>query len=160
MQLPLFRKPTSFFIGSLLACLCAFVHAATPSVADTKPRDGVFFSYTGYMTTVLELKDGRFRYWFESDVKRPTESQYPLTGEYSVTGSTITLKHTEVSQPQWMFRTVNGLPTLWRPDAIESFSKDGKLDMTFLERFGCGSILILTDKSSEKVWEQRGAPSL
>jgi hypothetical protein len=153
-------KLTSRLIYLLLACLCVFAHAASPTVADTKPRDGVFFSYTGYMTTVLELKDGHFRYWFESDVKSPKEPPYPLTGEYSVAGSTITLKHDEVSQREWMFRTVNGRPTVWCPDAIESFSKDGKLDMTFLERFGCGSILIHADKSADEAWKQRGAPSL
>lgn len=152
-------KSTAFFICSLLLCFCVLAHAEGPKVADAKPQNGVFFTYTGHMTTVLELKDGHFRYWFESDLKQPKEPQYPLTGEYSVAGSAITLKHDEVSQPQWTFRTVDGQITLWRPDAIESYSKERKLDTTF-SRYGNGSILVISDKSAEEVWKHRGAPSL
>src|SRR5438128_2088562 len=72
-----------------------------------KPQDGVFFTYTGYMTTVLELKKGHYRYWFESDVKSPKEPAYPLTGEYSILGGTITLKGPGLSQPTWTFQSLD-----------------------------------------------------
>ena len=149
----------TLLISSLLTCLCVVAHAGEPAVAESKPQNGVFFTYTGYMTTVLELKDGHFRYWFESDHKPLKEPQYPLTGEYSVSGNAITLKHGEVSQPQWSFRTVDGQLSLWRPDAIESYGKSGKLDVTGFKGFGHGDILIVTDKPAEELWAHRGPPS-
>lgn len=153
-------KLTSLVTSSLLTYLCIFAHADQPAVADTKSQNGVFFTYTGYMTTVLELKDGHFRYWFETDSNLPNEPKYPLTGEYSMTGGTITLRHDKVSQSQWTFRAMDGRLTLWRSDAIESYSKDHKLDTTLLRRYGNGSILVLTDKTAEDVWKHRGPPSL
>jgi hypothetical protein len=150
----------SILIYLLLTYLCVVVRANEPAVADAKPQNGVFFTYTGHMTTVIELKDGHFRYWFESDFKFAKEPRYPLTGEYTVSDNTITLKHDEVSQRQWTFRTVDSLLTLWRLDAIESFSKKRELEVSFLRRFGVGGILVSSDKPAEYLWTHRGPPSL
>ena len=58
--------------------LCAILSATEPTIAQAKPQDGVFFSYTGYTTTVLELKNGRFRYWWEStEIEMPKHPVYP-----------------------------------------------------------------------------------
>jgi hypothetical protein len=124
-----------------------------------KSQNGVFFTYTGYMTTVLELKDGHFRYWFETDVKRPKEPDYPLTGEYSISSDTITLKHDLVSQREWTFRAVNGIVTLWRPEALDGSKTDKSLDLKRLKSYGLGSILVATDKPAEELWKHRGPPS-
>lgn len=149
-------------IYPLLACLClatAFAAKEQPKPVSAKPQNGVFFTYTGYMTTVLELKDGHFRYWFESDVKLPKEPQYPLTGKYSVSGDTISLKNDQVSQKQWTFRTFDGILTLSRPDAMDD-SKPDKIDLKHLKSYGTGSILILTDKPAEEIWKHRCAPTI
>ena len=138
----------------LLACIytvSVFAAEEQPQLASGKPQNGVFFTHTGYMTTVLELKDGHFRYWFNSDAKLPQEPNYPLVGEYTISGNTITLKHEQVSQKQWTFRTVNGFITLWRPDAMD-YKPDTKFDITHLKNVGAGSILTLTEKKAEEAW--------
>lgn len=142
----------------LLVGLSAVAAADEVTPEPAQARNGVFFTYTGYMTTVLELKDGRFRYWFESDAKMMEEPAYPLTGEYSVSGDTITLKHEKVGQKQWAFRTLDGVVTLWRPDAIAQ-NKVTQATLEYLKRFGGGSILILTGKPADELWKHRGPPS-
>ena len=135
------------------------VSAVTPC----KPQNGVFFTYTGYMSTVLELKDGHFRYWFESDAKDSDEPKYPLSGEYSTVGNTITLKHDKIFPPQsqWTFRAVNGVITLWRPDALEGYQTGTNLDLLdipSLKKYGAGSIVVFSDKKPDDLWKHRGAP--
>jgi len=102
----------------------------------------------GYSSTVLELKDGRFRYWFSSDVKTGHEPQYPLSGEYSVSGDTITLHNAQVSQNAWTFRTVECVLTLWRPDAIDYYNQE--------KGFHSYGILWSTDEPAEEAWAHRG----
>ena len=156
------KKHILLFAYYLLISLCtvtAFAAEAQPTVTSGKPQNGVFFTYTGYMTTVLELTDGHFRYWFESDVKLKDEPKYPLSGEYSTVGDTITLKHDQVFQKQWAFRAVNDVITLWRPDALESYKTDKTVAMPHLKKYGTGSILVLSDKPAEDLWKHRGLPS-
>jgi hypothetical protein len=141
-----------------MTCLCAFADDIT--LVPAKPQNGVYFSYTGYMTTVLELKDGNFRYWLETDVKLPKEIDYPLTGEYSISGDTITLKHDQVFQKQWTFKAVNNIVTLWRPDAIAGYKLKKGLDVKCLKSYGTGSILVYSDKPAEELWKHRGPPSI
>jgi serine/threonine protein kinase len=136
------------------------VRASQPVVAPATPRDGVYFTYTGYMATVLELKGGRFRYWFESDLKRPDEPEYPLSGLYRVNTDTISLQNEQCGQPVWTFRSMDGHLTLWRPDALAIPEQDRHWDMGMLKRYGGGSILVASDKSAEELWERRGPPSM
>ena len=152
-------KILSAFGCFLLLGLSAFAAAdEVPAEPAAPAREGVFFTYTGYMTTVLELKDHHFRYWFESDMKSGREPDYPLTGEYSVSGDTLTLKHEKVFQKQWSFRTVDGALTLWRPDALLQGTV-AKTDLGFLKQYGCGSVLLFTDKVADELWKHRGPPS-
>lgn len=153
------RRTVLLALFSLL-CLhapAAFADGERQNWEDAKPVDGVFFTFTGYMTTVLELKDGRFRYWFESDAKSDPEPDYPLTGTYSVANNVITLDHDQVFQKQWTCRASDGLVTLWRPDAMETPPAE-PLDMKQLKSSGGGNILTLTHRPAEEVWKQRGAP--
>jgi len=143
----------------LLLSLCSLSLAEGADILPLKPRDGVFFTYTGYMTTVLELKKGHYRYWFESDLKLPKEPAYPLTGEYSVNGDTITLKGPGLSQPTWTFQLLDGSPTLWRPDALNGFQKLSPTSVAQIKKYGGGSILVLSDKPAEELWKHRGPPS-
>jgi hypothetical protein len=133
-----------------------------PIPTSAKPQNGVFFTYTGYETTVLELKDGHFRFWFESDTKSPREPDYPFSGEFTINGDTITLKHAQMRfRTQWAFRTVDGILTLWLPESLNQYERSKSyLDPTRLKRFGMGGILIFTEKPAEDVWKHRKAPSL
>jgi|GEM_PF-3180327 len=152
-------KTSLFVILAWTMILPAFA-ASPPKVKDAKPHDGVFVTCTGYMITVLELKGGKFRYWFLSDAKSPSESKYPLAGEYTVAGNRITLKHQQISQKQWTFREVDGFTTLWRPDAIKmQKSPNGYLNsysfgIRNFRRCGTGAILVLSDRPAELAWEK------
>lgn len=127
-------------------------------IAPAKPANGVYVTSTGYMKTVIELKDGHFRYWFESDMKDSDPPVYPLTGTYSVDGNSIKLEHAQVGQKEWTFRTVNGVVTLWRPDALKaetkgtSFQAFYPLGMENFFRCGSGSILVATKVKGEEAW--------
>lgn len=133
------------------------------TVSVGEPRDGVFFGYTGYMTYVIELKQGRFRYWFESDAKSAREPQYPLQGKFTVAGDTVTLHHEQLIPLTsiWKCRSVNGIPTLWRSDALAQHEeKPTQLSVEHLRRWGSGSILAFTSKSAESMWQNRTAPTI
>src|SRR5687767_9085259 len=43
--------------------------------------------------TVLELKEGKFRYWFYSDASGGQEPKYPVTGAYLIQDGRLTLDH-------------------------------------------------------------------
>lgn len=104
--------------------------------------------FTGYENTVLELKGGHFRYWFASDVRFGDEPQYPLSGDYEIAGDSITLKHPKIHDVRWTFRTLDGVPTLWRVAALALYDEKKVLD-----RYG---ILCLTDKPAEDAWVHCG----
>jgi hypothetical protein len=128
------------------------------SILPVKPQNGVFVTSTGLMKTVIELKDGRFRYWFKSDARSSAEPAYPLEGAYSVEGNTIKLEHGKVSQKEWTFRSVDGIVSLWRPDALK-IEADGTpfkdyfpLGMANFRRCGAGAILVAAGQSGEEAW--------
>jgi hypothetical protein len=81
----------------------------------------------GFSGTILELKDGKFRYWFYSDVGGLDEPQYPLTGKYMQKDQVLTLDHPKVNQREWIPGMVNGVPVLWRDDALQHWRKDRKV---------------------------------
>jgi hypothetical protein len=142
------------------AMLSSAFAAAPPKITDAKPQNGVFVTNTGYMTTVLELKDGKFRYWFQSDSKSRNEPKYPLAGDYSVINNRITLKHDRVSQKHWTFLNVDGFVTLWRPDALKMQNDPGgylnayTVGLENFRRCGTGAILILSDRPAELTWKK------
>ncbi len=149
----------------LLATIVYFVVSTTSAatslkISDAEPEDGVFVTNTGYMMTVLELKDGRFRYWFKSDAGFRDQPKFPLAGTYSAKGNQITLTHDQVFQKHWTFRKVDGFLTLWRPDAIKmqnsakGYLKDYTFGIKNFQRCGTGSILVLSDRPAEVAWEK------
>lgn len=123
-----------------------------------KPANGVFVTY-GYHSTVLELKDGKFRYWFSSDVV-DEKLKYPLEGTYTTEGDTISLKNENIFPPEvdWTAKSVDGVLTLWRSDALKILAA-GKLDLygsggkaNFLLQGG-GSIIVPTKRTAEEAWK-------
>jgi len=93
-----------------------------------RPREGVFVRLGTNSSTVLELKDGKFRYWFDSAAKLEPR-KYPLLGEYTVEDHTITLHHDLIldSQNFWTFHKHDDEISAWNLDAFEFYRTEGKL---------------------------------
>lgn len=132
--------------------------AESPKVEVGVPKDGVFLT-RGWHSIVLELKGGKFRYWFVSDAKiKGLERKYPLEGSYKTEGDKITLEHPTMIdlESNWTVRTVDGVTTLWRQDALEIWKK-GELQIYSPDKghflgSGAGSILVPTKRSAEEAW--------
>jgi hypothetical protein len=80
----------------------------------------------GYMGETIELWNGRFRYWFYSDVvmvDRP-ELRYPLTGRYAVEDGVLLLDHPQLQDFRRTLATVNGIRVLWREDGLALWRKE------------------------------------
>src|SRR5262245_22804499 len=99
--------------------------------ASTAPGlDGLYCTGSeigGFSGTVLELRDGKFRYWFYSDVAGPDEPHYPVIGKYSVDGEKVVLAGTLVGQSIWYPDTVNGIRVLWRDDGLRVWRDQRKI---------------------------------
>lgn len=129
-----------------LAVLC-LVFFRCSTVVPAQPEEGVFYMADGYSRTVLELNEGKFRYWFSTDVSTgDPEPEYPLSGEYSVNSNRITLYSDQISSyaKQWTFRKIRGNITLWRNVAIDLYENDKRFD-------GYG-IMGKTPREAEDVW--------
>jgi len=110
-------------------------------------EEGVYYLNAGYSKTVLELKRGRYRYWFVSDGKSGQEPTYPLTGKYLARRSTIQLLgHESDVEAVWTFRKIDGATTLWRPSALEAWHEAKGFDF-----YG---VLYATNGSPEDVWKK------
>ncbi|WP_035614953.1 hypothetical protein [Haloferula sp. BvORR071] len=147
-------KATILAIGMIFPAAAADQAKIAPAI----PADGVFVTY-GDHSIVLELKGGKFRYWFSSDAKiAGDELKYPLAGTYSTDGDKIVLKHEKIPglQGEWAARQVDGVLTLWRSDALK-IHDEGKLDLyiagkaNFL-RAGAGLVLVPTTKTADEAW--------
>ncbi len=79
----------------------------------------------GFQWETLELKDGRFRYLFASDVVIPNPPKYPIEGGYELKGDQLTLS----SGQTYTVRTVHGTRTLWRPAAVDYWNRHQVIDV-------------------------------
>jgi hypothetical protein len=95
----------------------------------------------------IELKSGKFRYWFYSDVRRSNEPEYPLEGNYRIKGSTLILDHERIHDKKRLIARVNGIPVLWRDDGLEVWVKSGE--------FHPYAILLYVGKDANPPFEQR-----
>jgi hypothetical protein len=77
-------------IAFLLLTLVTRVAAQTEPTPIKIAQEGVYFLDGMFQTTILELKDGKFRYWFSSDAKVMGEPNYPVSGKYTTNGGAIT----------------------------------------------------------------------
>ena len=94
------------------------------------PVDGVYSlceEVSGFSGEILELRNGTFRYWFYSDVVTGHEPTYPLTGSYGLSGSTLTLGHSDIYSNNRTLDVVNGVPVIWRNDGLAAWTKDRKI---------------------------------
>jgi hypothetical protein len=98
--------------------------------ADAKLPEGVYSlceEVAGYSGEVLELRDGKFRYWFYSDVGTDKEPTYPLSGTYAVSGTTLTLDNKEIYKRERTIAVVNGVNVLWRSDGLKLWTDDKRI---------------------------------
>lgn len=144
------------FCLTITSSSSAFAAEDQPIIKPTKPVSGVFFTY-GWHNQVIELKDGKFRYWFNSDLKGSDVEA--LEGSYKVEGNKVILSHPKIFEltANWEVLSIDGVVTLWRRDALK-FREEGKLDLysqgkAKFFRSGGGSILVPSKQSAEKTWE-------
>jgi hypothetical protein len=98
--------------------------------APAKLTEGVYSlceEVSGYSGEVVELKGGKFRYWFTSDVRTGREPDYPLNGSYAIAGSTLTLDHKEIHSRDRTIAVVNGTDVLWRDDGLKLWKKEQRI---------------------------------
>jgi len=110
-----------------------------------KPVDGVYVLGDPLSSTVLELKNGRFRYWFSTDVTSDSLPKMPISGAFTIEGESVTLNNDKISDRHWTFILFRGEVTLWRDNAVQQWAKEKELD-------GYG-ILRPSTKSAEEAWK-------
>jgi len=170
-------KSTILFLGTfgqILCCGCSakdksVAHSEPPVLEKVNPQDGVFLTYTGYVTKIIELKRGHFWFWHESD-DRGNEPKYPLEGSYTISDNSITLQHDQLFKKQWFFFKVNDVVTLWPTDAAQIEPKLHPLideeyryfhgGFDFFKTYGTGMVLVSTPLTGQEAWDHRTAPRM
>jgi hypothetical protein len=97
--------------------------------AKTPGLEGVYCTPAeigGFSGTVLEIKAGKFRYWFYSDVSGGDTPKYPLTGEYTHQDGKLILNNAQAER-EWSSDVLNGIPVLLRPDALKIWREQRKI---------------------------------
>lgn len=74
---------------------------------------------SSFMSETLELKDGRFRYWFSSDVILSNSPKYPMEGSYTWRGDELVLS----SGKSYKVRQINERRTLFWPHAVDYWDR-------------------------------------
>ena len=82
-------------------------------------KEGVYAHTDPYSKEIVELKSGRFRYWFSSDMKTNADPSYPLSGRYDFRDGFVLLHHQQIYQPKFRFRIFKGVATLWNKMALD-----------------------------------------
>ncbi len=101
-----------------------------PRISNAHMAEGVYSTpseISGFSGTILELKAGKFRYWFYSDVRLGDEPEYPLTGQYDFQNGKVILNNPDVNQRKWNVDVLNGTPVLWRDDALKIWKQEQKI---------------------------------
>src|SRR5205814_2008002 len=76
-------------------------------------EEGLYGHVDPYNKEIVELRAGRFRYWFSSDAKSDSDPHYPLSGRYDFRDGVLSLQHQQIYQPKFRFRIFKGVATLW-----------------------------------------------
>lgn len=120
------NRRTGIAAAWLLASPLSWAAEAPPA----RPVDGVYMmpnEVAGYSGEVVELQDGRFRYWFYSDVGTDPEIKYPLAGAYEVRGDKVKLLHESVYSPERTLATVQDQTVLWRDDGLRYWQSERRI---------------------------------
>src|SRR5438046_520756 len=75
----------------------------------TSAQEGTFFHANGTCTVILELQNGRYRFWERSDSIAVPDSRpsHPWVGTYKTDGSNVSLEGMDPSFRYWSFRKIN-----------------------------------------------------
>lgn len=116
----------------LLVVLCVAACSSQPETPGTPPPEGMYCSSGDdtwiFAWTFLELKQGKFRYWYETDVPTLNQREYPLTGDYSFRDGKLKLNNSKVYEQEWIADVVNGTPVLWRPKGLQRWREEKVID--------------------------------
>ena len=171
-------KSTILFLGTfgqILCCGCSakdksVAHSEPPVLEKANPQDGVFLTYTGYETKIIELKKGHFWFWHESDDRDLNGPKYPLEGSYTISDNSITLQHDQPFKKQWFFFKVNDVVTLWPTAAPQIEPRLHPLiddeyryftgGFDYFKTYGTGKILVSTPLTGQEAWDHRTAPRM
>ena len=107
-------------------------------------REGVYAHTDPYNTEIVELKNGRFRYWFSSDMKTNVDPSYPLSGRYEFRDGVVILHNQEIYQSTYRFRIFKGVTTLWNKTALDHW-RDHPSDQQF-------RTLFMQNYTPEEIW--------
>jgi hypothetical protein len=108
-----------------LAGIVIFLFLRTPAPLS----EGVYQlcnEVSGFSGETLELKGGKFRYWFYSDVVSGS-TKYPLSGSYSVWGNTLVLLKPELLLETRTIAELNGVNVLWRGDGLKLWKNEKRI---------------------------------
>lgn len=75
----------------------------------------------------VELHDGRFRYWFYSDVATGENVEYPLSGAYEIRGDKIRLLHDGIYRNERTLDVVQDQTVLWRDDGLRYWQSERRI---------------------------------
>ena len=120
--------PRMVYILRLFSLLLVLVCGRNLAGEIPHPIEGVYHLHNGYQSETLELRNGRFRYWFWTDVGA-RRGHLPLEGTYSVTGSTLILDRDDILLGnRRIFHPLKGMDALWRPEAFELWLSKGTIN--------------------------------
>ena len=115
-------------VGVLLA---AIANISALAASEPPPVEGVYLTceeVSIFFSEVLELRNGKFRYWMYSDahMQGTKESEYPISGNYSVTGDILTLENKNVTTNIRTRDFINDTAILWRDDGLKHWKEKGE----------------------------------
>jgi len=81
-----------------------------------------------YSGESLVLGEGTFQYWLYADLTDdPRLAQYPVSGRYTLDGSTITFHHPAVLFPQRTITRMHKQFVLWTPRQHATYHETGRV---------------------------------
>ena len=111
---------TIFALTLLVMAMVAYAAEVDSTTPIGRVVEGVYFQNNMFQKTLLELNDGKYRFWFSSDMRMRGElTRYPLIGDYATNGGWITLITTNTfpvggSTPETSPRMQTGVcPSRW-----------------------------------------------
>ena len=78
----------------------------------------------GFSGETIELKGGKFRYWFYSDAGGGPSSR---SGAYSISGNQVKFDDASLAKEPRTFAIVNGVAVLWRDDGLKLWESEQRI---------------------------------
>jgi hypothetical protein len=114
------RFSTLSLLPLLLAASCTTKMPPQPKVAAWSGSQVFMLAWpAGFEDETLELRDGRFRYWLDSDVILSNPPRYPIEGTYEFKGDQLILSTGQT----YTSRTLQRTQTLWKPSAVSDWNR-------------------------------------